>query len=69
MWAADEDHADVVALLVQSGANVHARLKSGFTPMLFAVRDGKINVVRALLKSGVDANEGSDEAPDLEQHR
>ena len=32
-------------------------LDSGFTPFLFAVREGQIGVVRALLKAGADVNE------------
>ena len=32
-------------------------MTSGFTPLLFAVRDGRIDAVRALLKAGADVNE------------
>ena len=38
-------------------ADVHLRLKSGFTPLFFAAREGRIDVVRALLKAKVDPNE------------
>jgi len=34
-----------------------ARLASGMTPLLFAVREGRSDVVRVLLKAGVDVNE------------
>jgi uncharacterized protein len=44
-------------LLIKAGADLHTRLKSGFTPFLFAVREGRIEAVRALLKAGVDVNE------------
>src|SRR5206468_8741357 len=37
--------------------DVRARLKSGFTPLLFAAREGRIDATRALLKAGVDPNE------------
>jgi ankyrin repeat protein len=57
MWAAAEGHAEVIELLVKSGADPKARLKSGFTPMLFAAREGRIAATAALLKAGVDANE------------
>ena len=30
---------------------------SGFTPLLFAVREGRIDVVQVLLKAGADVNE------------
>jgi ankyrin repeat protein len=47
----------VVELLSEGGADVHRRLSSGFTPLLFAAREGRIGVVKALLEAGVDANE------------
>ena len=37
MWAAAEGHGDVVAGLVEMGANVNAASKTGFTPLVFAV--------------------------------
>jgi ankyrin repeat protein len=40
-------------------------LKSGFTPLLFAAREGRIETVRALLKAGADPKEAivTDEKP------
>ena len=47
----------MVELLIEAGADFRTPLPdSGFTPMFFAVRDGHLNVVRALLKAGVDVN-------------
>src|SRR5262249_15840142 len=46
-----------VEILVEHGADLHARSKGGFTPLLFAVREGRIGVVRALLKAGANVNE------------
>ena len=46
-----------VEMLIKAGADLHARLDSGFTPLLFAVREGRIGVVQALLKAGADVNE------------
>src|SRR5439155_19939444 len=57
MWAAAEGHADVAQVLVEVGADLRARLASGFTPLLFAVREGRADVVRVLLKAGADVNE------------
>jgi ankyrin repeat protein len=57
MWAAAEGHAAVVQALIDGGADVRARLKSGFTPLFFAVREGHIEVTRALLKAGANVNE------------
>lgn len=59
MWAAAEDNADVVDTLVRAGANISARSKGlrQFTPLLFAVRAGRLDAVRALLDAGADVNE------------
>lgn len=57
MWAAAEGHADVAAELIDAGADFRVRLNSGFTPLLFAVREGRLGVVRVLLKAGADVNE------------
>ena len=58
MWAAAEGHAAVVAGADRRPAPTSAaRLPSGFTPLLFAVREGRLDVVRVLLKAGADVNE------------
>jgi len=57
MWAAAEGHAAIVQDLVEGGADVRLRLASGFTPLLFAVRAGRIDAVRVLLRAGADVNE------------
>ena len=41
---------------VEGGADVRD-LKSGFTPLFFAVREGHIEVTRTLLKAGANVNE------------
>lgn len=64
MWAAAEGHADVVRLLVGAGANVKYRLGSGFTPLLFAVREGSVSAVEALLEAGADPNDSIRPPPD-----
>ena len=56
MWAAAEGHAGIVHELIAAGADVRARVPSGFTPLLFAVREGRLDVVRALLNAGADVN-------------
>ena len=58
MWAAAEGHGAVVQELITAGADVRARVPSGFTPLLFAVREGRLDAARVLLKAGADANEG-----------
>jgi ankyrin repeat protein len=57
MWAAAEGHVDVVRRLIEAGADVHVRLRSGFTATFFAVREGHTDVVKILLDSGVGVND------------
>jgi len=54
MWAAIEGHTEVVKVLLAAGANLHARLPSGFDALLFATRGGHVSTVRLLLASGAD---------------
>jgi ankyrin repeat protein len=61
MWATAERHPDVMRTLIAAGANVHARSKIGFTPLLFAARNGDLEAAKLLIAAGVDVNEaGSD---------
>ena len=62
MWAAGEGHAEVAQALIQAGASSSARSSQGWTPLLFAARDGRKDVVRVLLDAGVDVNESLDRA-------
>jgi ankyrin repeat protein len=57
MWAAAEGHSDVIRALLAHGADMHARSNGGFTPLLFAVREGKIGAVKTFLEAGADLNE------------
>jgi ankyrin repeat protein len=54
MWAAAEGHAPVAQVLIDHGADIHARSNSGAAPLLFAVRRGNVDAVRALLAAGAD---------------
>ena len=57
MWAAAEGNTAVAEELVEHGADLHARTKGNFTPLLFAVREGRIGTMQALLKAGANVNE------------
>jgi ankyrin repeat protein len=57
MWAAAEGHLEVVDALLKAGADHKTPLPSGFTPLFFAVREGRASVVMRLLETGLDVNE------------
>ena len=58
-FAAQQQHADVAALLIAAGADPNARNRFGNTPLwtaMFNVRDGDGDVVRVLLDAGADVD-------------
>jgi ankyrin repeat protein len=57
MWAAADGYVDVVDALLKKGADFRTPLASGFTPLFFAAREGRENVVRRLIEAGADVNE------------
>jgi ankyrin repeat protein len=59
MWAISERHADVARVLLEHSVDLHARTRSGFTPLLFAARAGDLSSTRMLLEAGAEANETS----------
>lgn len=52
--AAQEGQLDVVALLIQYGADSDRALDSGQTPCMAAIRRGHVDVVQLLIDSGAD---------------
>jgi len=52
MWAAAQEHEGVVRALLAGGADVSARSTAGYTPLIFAVRTGRVDTVDALLDAG-----------------
>ena len=61
MWAIAAPHPDAVRLLLERGADPTLETAAGFTPLMFATRNGDVATGRALLAAGVDVNApGSD---------
>lgn len=51
------DDAQAAIAAIDAGANVNARNRLGDTPLLIAVRNGRVNILKALLDKGADVNE------------
>jgi hypothetical protein len=67
--AAREGHVEIARLLIASGADVNARCRRGWTPLMHACVQGKMRsqaeeVVRSLLAAGADPNARNDEGED-----
>ncbi len=57
MWATVEGNTGAALALIGGGADVHARSKGGFTPLLFAVRHNRQETLRALVEAGGDVDD------------
>jgi len=57
MWAVAEPHPDIVRALLDAGADPHPSTANGFSPLLFAARNGDIEMAETLIAAGVDVNE------------
>jgi len=61
MWATAERHVDIVQRLIAAGADLDAQSTIGFTPLLFAARNGDLKASKVLLDAGAQVNRrGSD---------
>ena len=58
--AAAGRHRDIAALLVAAGADVDARQREGFTPLLAAALHGDVELARILLAAGADPELAND---------
>jgi ankyrin repeat protein len=61
MWALSEAHVDAARVLIDGGADIHARSDSGFTPFMFAVRTGNMDAVNLLIDKGADIRAADNE--------
>ena len=56
MWAAWEDHTEVVRGLIAYGADVNDTSTTGYTALLLAAREGNVETSQVLLDAGADVN-------------
>ena len=56
MWAVAESHPAVVRVLLDGGADPNTSTARGLTPLLFAARNGDIEMAETLIAAGVDVN-------------
>lgn len=56
MHGSTSKHVTIVKMLVESGADVNAKGSYGWTPLIWASRNGHVRVARALLDLGADAS-------------
>ena len=57
MWAAAGNFPQEIETLKELGADPNGRSDGGFTPLLFAVREGSLEAVQTLLKLGANVND------------
>jgi ankyrin repeat protein len=60
MWAAGAGNAAAVRLLADAGANLQTKSRGGFTALLFAILNDRLDAARALLERGAGANDVTD---------
>ena len=64
MWAAAEQHPNVLQVLIHANADLEAHSKAGFTALHFAARLGDLESTKTLLNAGVDVNIKSQPDPE-----
>ena len=57
MWASAEHNLAAAETLLAGGADVHARSTGGFSPLMFAVRAGYLDMTRLLVEAGASPEE------------
>ena len=59
MWAAEDNRADVVRLLIEAGPRVTTRSKADYSALLIAARAGSLESARPLVAAGADLNDSA----------
>lgn len=59
IWAARNNQLDIVEMLVQKGADIHAVDNSRYSALTWACENGQDNIIKFLLKNGANVNEES----------
>ncbi|MCY4029824.1 MAG: ankyrin repeat domain-containing protein [Acidobacteria bacterium] len=57
MWAAAQNQVPAVDALLAAGADPNARSARGFTPLLFAAREGHAGILGPLVRAGADVDD------------
>ena len=57
LLTADQNHSDVVKVLIDAGADIEAKDKEGCSPLLLASKAGALDTVKMLVKAGVDVSD------------
>jgi len=52
----DYEHTNCIRALIKAGADVNAKDKDGFTPLMIASMYGHIDCIRELIKAGANVN-------------
>ncbi len=55
-WAAYYDHAEIIELLLENGANINGTNITGFTPIHHAAENNSKRSASVLLEAGADAD-------------
>jgi len=56
MWAVAQDQVEAVEALLAAGADPNTRSAGGFTPLLFAAREGYVDTIGPLVRAGANVN-------------
>jgi len=62
MWAVADRNQQIAKILIDAHADLHASTAKGFTPLLYAARNGDIDMAKILIAARVNPNEtGTDD--------